>query len=207
LYAAAGVWKDFTRIAGGGIVFAAKANKPSLGSVSGTEQGLYASGTAITVTATPAEGYSFLRWAGQSGTQLGTSPTLSLTLTQDNVLTAHFGKAQTVNLTAAGTLKGVPGITRITHLTLTGSIDARDVQFMRDNMPLLLELDLEGASVVAYSGAEEHTSLLPPTQPTKCRCPRSTTPRRIAAKSPCFRCCCLRALRALATGRFPPAPG
>jgi hypothetical protein len=56
LYAAADVWKDFTGIAGGGITFATKVDNPALGSVSGTEQGLYASGTAISITATSAAG-------------------------------------------------------------------------------------------------------------------------------------------------------
>jgi uncharacterized repeat protein (TIGR02543 family) len=68
------------------------------------------------------------------------------------VLTAYFGNAQTLNLTAAGTLKDVPNIKMLTHLTLTGNIDARDVQFMRDSIPNLMELDLAGASVLAYSG-------------------------------------------------------
>jgi hypothetical protein len=153
LYADAEVWKDFTSIAGGGILFDAKANNPALGSLSSTAQGLYASGTAISLRATPAAGYDFLYWAGQSGAQVSTSPTLSFTLTQDSVLTAHFGKVQTLNLTAAGTLKDMPaGIKIVTQLIVTGSIDARDVQFMRDSMPGLVELDLAGASVLAYSG-------------------------------------------------------
>lgn len=42
----------------------------------------------------------------------------------------------------------------ITHLTLKGTIDARDVRFMRDNMPLLEFLDLSGTTIVAYSGTE-----------------------------------------------------
>jgi hypothetical protein len=90
LYAAAKGWKNFTSIAGGGIVFAAKANKPALGSVSGTEQGLYASGTAISVTAKPTAGHSFLYWARQSGVQMSTSSTLSFALMRDSVLTAYF---------------------------------------------------------------------------------------------------------------------
>jgi hypothetical protein len=39
----------------------------------------------------------------------------------------------------------------ITKLTITGTIDARDVQFMRDNIPNLIELDLEHVQISEYS--------------------------------------------------------
>lgn len=39
-------------------------------------------------------------------------------------------------------------------LTVTGTIDARDFKTMRDDMPLLAEIDLSGATVVAYSGLD-----------------------------------------------------
>jgi hypothetical protein len=154
LYAATNVWKDFANITGGGIVFAAKVNNSALGSVSGTTQGLYASGATISITATPAAGYSLLYWTGGSRTQVSADATLTFALTQDSVLTVHFGKVQTLNLTAAGTLKDVPDISTVSHLRLTGSIDARDVSFMRDSMPVLMVLDLEGANVVAYTGKQ-----------------------------------------------------
>ena len=38
----------------------------------------------------------------------------------------------------------------ITDLTITGSIDARDFNTMRDNMPLLAKVDISGAIIVAY---------------------------------------------------------
>jgi uncharacterized protein (TIGR02145 family) len=42
----------------------------------------------------------------------------------------------------------------LTNLTLTGTIDARDFKTMRDDMPLLAEIDLSGANILAYSGTE-----------------------------------------------------
>lgn len=42
----------------------------------------------------------------------------------------------------------------VTNLTLTGTIDARDFKTMRDEMPLLKEIDLTGTTIVAYTGAE-----------------------------------------------------
>jgi hypothetical protein len=92
-----------------------------------------------------------LSWTS-GGASLGASATLAFTLTQDTVIIANFGKAAAYSLTAAGTLKDIEGIETISHLTLTGNIDARDVRFMRDSMPFLTELDLSGATVVAYEG-------------------------------------------------------
>jgi hypothetical protein len=43
---------------------------------------------------------------------------------------------------------------RITHLTLTGTIDARDFKTMRDAMPALKYVDLSNAIIVAYNGTE-----------------------------------------------------
>ena len=40
----------------------------------------------------------------------------------------------------------------VTNLTVTGNIDARDICFMRDSMPVLAVLDLSGAQINAYSG-------------------------------------------------------
>ena len=42
----------------------------------------------------------------------------------------------------------------ITSLTITGSIDARDFKTMRDDMPLLAELDLSEVTILAYQGTE-----------------------------------------------------
>jgi uncharacterized repeat protein (TIGR02543 family) len=89
LYVAADVWKDFTNIVDGGFIFTVKVNNPAWGSVSGTAQGLYASGTTIEITATPV-GSNFLYWTDRSGTQVSTSATLTFALTQDSVLTAYF---------------------------------------------------------------------------------------------------------------------
>jgi hypothetical protein len=156
LYKNANVWKDFKSISGGGVLLSVKANNAALGSVSGTLSGLYPANTPVSITATPASGYSLLSWTS-GGASLGAASSLSFALTQDTVITANFGKAGIYNLTAADTLKDIESIETVTHLTLTGSIDTRDVKFMRDSMPFLTELDLSGATVVAYEG-EDGTS-------------------------------------------------
>ncbi|MDD3319961.1 MAG: leucine-rich repeat protein [Paludibacter sp.] len=40
----------------------------------------------------------------------------------------------------------------VTNLTLTGSIDARDVKTMRDDMPMLTVLDIRNVNIQAYTG-------------------------------------------------------
>jgi len=45
----------------------------------------------------------------------------------------------------------------ITSLKVTGTIDARDFKTMRDDIPQLTEIDLSGATIVAYSGLEGTT--------------------------------------------------
>ncbi len=64
--------------------------------------------------------------------------------------------SKTIYLTTAGTLKdqdfSPATAATITDFTITGKIDARDFQFMRDSMDVLANLDLSGSSIVAYSG-------------------------------------------------------
>ncbi|MEI8271346.1 MAG: leucine-rich repeat domain-containing protein [Paludibacter sp.] len=61
--------------------------------------------------------------------------------------------SKTVNVTTAGNLYRETSLNTVTNLTVTGSINAVDVKYMRDNMPLLAVLDLSGASIAAYSGS------------------------------------------------------
>ena len=71
------------------------------------------------------------------------------------VLSISAQTVKTLNLTTAGTLSTALTATElstVTNLTLTGTIDARDFKTMRDLMPLLAEIDLSGANIVAYSG-------------------------------------------------------
>jgi len=70
--------------------------------------------------------------------------------------TIAFGQvSKTLNVTAAGTLNTLIAPTEkttITDLTLTGSIDASDVKFLRDEMPALTNLDLSASNIAAYTG-------------------------------------------------------
>ena len=61
-----------------------------------------------------------------------------------------------VSISVPGSLSVVAAsyLTTVTHLTVTGTIDARDFKTMRDDMPLLEVVDLSGSTVSAYSGRE-----------------------------------------------------
>ncbi|MDD2995636.1 MAG: leucine-rich repeat protein [Paludibacter sp.] len=61
------------------------------------------------------------------------------------------------NVTTAGTLSTLFSLSEkaaITKLKVTGSIDARDIKCMRDEMPLLAYLDLSEANIMEYTGNE-----------------------------------------------------
>ncbi len=63
--------------------------------------------------------------------------------------------SKTVNVTTAGqlyTLLNDLEAKTITDLTVTGTIDARDVKFMRDSMTVLANADLWGVNIAAYTG-------------------------------------------------------
>ncbi|MDR3187814.1 MAG: leucine-rich repeat protein, partial [Prevotellaceae bacterium] len=150
-YKNAAVWNDFASVTGGGVLL--HVGTSGGGSVEGMTYGLYTAGKAVTLTATAAAGCTFLGWSVASTAELVKANPLTFTLTQDTILTAVFTKALSVSV-SAGKLSAVEDITSVTHLTLTGAIDARDVKLMRDNMPFLRELDLSGVTIAAYEGFE-----------------------------------------------------
>ena len=47
----------------------------------------------------------------------------------------------------------------VSRLTITGTIDARDFKIMRDYMPLLVDLDISTATIVAYTGHKGTSNL------------------------------------------------
>lgn len=64
--------------------------------------------------------------------------------------------SKTVNNTAGNLYNLLSSIERsaMTHLKITGTLDARDFKTMREELPLLAEVDISGASIVAYTGTE-----------------------------------------------------
>lgn len=76
-----------------------------------------------------------------------------------SVLTAQVLK--TVDVATAGTLTTLLSVTEkntVTNLTVTGTIDSRDVKYMRDQIINLAVLDISGATINSYSGTAGTTS-------------------------------------------------
>lgn len=66
--------------------------------------------------------------------------------------------SKTLNLPNAGKLSStltVDELNTVTNLTIKGNIDARDFKTMRDEMPVLTEIDMSGATIVEFSGSEQ----------------------------------------------------
>jgi len=64
--------------------------------------------------------------------------------------------SKTVNVTAGGLYGALTSteLSNTTSLNITGTIDARDFKIMRDNMPVLRDLDISGVSIQSYSGTD-----------------------------------------------------
>lgn len=74
---------------------------------------------------------------------------------------AAISDSLSLNLTVAGSLNTLlSGAEKLTlkKLIVTGSIDARDFKTMRDYMPALTDINLNNASVVAYTGTDGTSS-------------------------------------------------
>jgi len=85
--------------------------------------------------------------------------TLRITSVEDSwtkVFTIHVYKTTSVKIDVAGTLNTLltPSEKTSTSLILTGTIDARDFKTMRDSFPMLSGLDINNATIVAYTGTE-----------------------------------------------------
>ena len=68
---------------------------------------------------------------------------------------AEFSK--TIDVPTAGTLSTLLTAsvkTAVTNLTITGFIDARDIEIMRDDLPLLAVLDISNVTIVSYTGKD-----------------------------------------------------
>lgn len=68
-------------------------------------------------------------------------------------------QAKTVNVTTAGTLSSyftVGELTSTTDLTITGTIDARDLYFIREQLTALSNLDISATAIVEYTGTDAY---------------------------------------------------
>ncbi len=168
-YQAASQWKDFLTIEEQPGLYLSIA-KLNFGANAGSSQVNIASSEAWTAVSnqswltldpgTGALGSSSvaLNYTANSGTTIRTATiTVSATgLETQSIAVTQYGLTEVT----AGNLKTqfADQLAAITSLTLTGTIDARDFKTMRDDMPLLANIDLSAATIVAYTGTEGTTS-------------------------------------------------
>lgn len=90
-------------------------NDPGTISIPGGNDGEWKEGTTVTMTATPAQYYTFVEWRDVDGNSLSTNPVYSFVISQDTTFTAVFSRIQyKVTLISnpdknAGTINGTSG--------------------------------------------------------------------------------------------------
>jgi hypothetical protein len=167
LYSAANQWKDFTniielpgfRLSGTEYTLAAAAG--SAASVNVTSDVTWtASSNQSWLTPTPVSGSGTgtLTLTAQANTSVATR-IAKVTISAANVVSqtitiTQVGVPKTLTIEAGGLFSALTALERstITRLVITGTIDARDFKTMRDDMPVLAQLDISGATIAAYNG-------------------------------------------------------
>ena len=111
--------------------------------------------SAITLTAN----------ANNTGSNRSATVTVSVTGFGDQLVTVSQGTNFVISsvLTVPGSLHDDLGtkLASVTKLIVSGSVDARDFKTMRDEMPLLSELDLSNAVIVEYTETEGTVGVVP----------------------------------------------
>ncbi len=137
----------------------ASANPAEGGSVSGA--GEYEEGKTVTLTATPNEGYSFVKWT-ENGTAVSTDATYSFTASADRTLVAIFMNSSAVwssplwvggvqvtsenaeDILGDGTAKyegnGTAGTLTLTNANITGNYSGANIYVNRTAMTLTISL-------------------------------------------------------------------
>lgn len=156
-------WKDFKKIVEIPGIFFSK-NELGLDSKGDTAQVVISSSAKWSATAdqpwltvNPSEGntgYDTITFIASENLNLVTrTATVTISATDAETQTITITQTGIIEVTA-GNLKNILAgqLSSITHLTLSGTIDASDFKTMRDEMPVLSDINLKDVTIVAYSG-------------------------------------------------------
>ncbi len=156
-YKTAPFWNGFN-IKTGGYSIAVSSNNTNNGIVEGYENRFYNSGETISLEAKATDGVQFLNWT-ENGIVISTNPVLSFNVDANRQLIANFGLTETVSVGKQGTLyQLVKNPKNVSHLTITGDLDARDFVFVRDSLPNIELLDIKNVQIKAYTVPNTSTS-------------------------------------------------
>jgi len=164
-YKSAPIWKEFTNIIEMPGLFLSN-NNISIGPEISTVEVVISSSSAWAassdqtwLTAEHSSGSSGTDTITFASSENPTSAIRSATIT----ISATGLTSQTIKVTQYGRLEVTAGnlktilvnqLSVITSLTLSGTIDARDFKTMRDEMPLLADIDLSRVKITSYYGNE-----------------------------------------------------
>ena len=166
LYTSANQWSDFTNIVENAQGFLLSANTVKLAAANGSNVTINITGnvtwnassdqTWLSVSPTSATGNKTITLTAQAN-QTKITRTAIITISSTGVASQTITVTQSapvLNVTAGGlsSVLSSTDLNQISDLALSGTIDARDFKTMRDNMPLLANLDLSGVTIVAYNG-------------------------------------------------------
>ena len=170
LYSTAEQWKDFTNVVenpyGLKIDLTAARISPKAGSsvgvnvISNTDWKAVSNQIWLSVSSLTGSGSKLITLTADenvSGTSRMAQVTVSAVGLPDKTITiTQAAASKTVQVTAGSLSSSLTPteLNTVSNLILTGTIDARDFKTMRDNMPLLTDLDLSGTTIVAYTGTE-----------------------------------------------------
>lgn len=171
LYSSANQWKDFANIIEDTKGFSIEATNIELASAEGSIASVNIKSNVnwvassnqswLQISSVNRNGTMYLTVTAASSNPLLTVRTAKVTISavgelSEDIIITQEAAAKTINNIEGNLFTNLTSdeLKTVTNLVITGTIDARDFKTMRDNMPLLAELDLSGATVVAYSGTQ-----------------------------------------------------
>ena len=166
-YQVANQWKDFTNIieaegfklsSNTVNVAAAEGSTATVDVTANVEWAVSSDQTWLVVSPASGTGNNTLTFTAEANAPVGTRKAI-MTITATGIgsqmiTVTQVGCNVLLNITAGGLASALTAdeLSTISNLTLTGTIDASDFKTMRDKMPLLAVLYLNGVTIVAYNG-------------------------------------------------------
>ena len=138
----------------------ANAQKSTVGITSNVAWAASSDQTWLTVSPSAESGNNTLTINTQTNlselSRVGTITISASGVASQTITVFQAGATKTIAVTAGNlvTVLSSNQLYSITDLVISGNIDARDFKTMRDNMPLLENVDLSATNIVAYTGTE-----------------------------------------------------
>ena len=169
LYATANQWKDFVHIAENPYGLRIDLNEARLSSKAGSSVGVnvisntdwkaLSNQSWLSVNSDAGSGNKLITLTADknisSTTRIAQVTVSAIGLPDKTITITQAAAAKTVQVTAGGLFSSLTSteLNTVSNLILTGTIDARDFKTMRDNMPILSDVDLSQTTIATYTGS------------------------------------------------------